>query len=125
MSGALDYLDFDYSEDAPGQGTFDALASVRSAQVAALKAEVVLVLGWAHANFSARCGPLEHGFAWDYALQAQQECSATDALHYDEASGQLHAQLGAPVPLRYTLSLSLGGGAEFCAAFGLRFGLDT
>ena len=33
----LNYLDFDYSEDADGVGTFDAMASVAPAQIAALR----------------------------------------------------------------------------------------
>ena len=34
----LQYLDFDYSEDADGTGTFDAMASVSPAQTPALQA---------------------------------------------------------------------------------------
>ena len=44
----LNYLDFDYSEDADGTGTFDAMASVLPAQLPALHAEITQVLAWAH-----------------------------------------------------------------------------
>ena len=40
----LNYLEFDYSEDAEYMGTFEALASVSPAQVAAVHAEVAEVL---------------------------------------------------------------------------------
>ena len=40
----LNYLDFDYSEDADGTGTFDAMASVSPAQVPALHAEISAML---------------------------------------------------------------------------------
>ena len=36
----LNYLEFDYSEDAEGIGTFETLASVSPSQVAAVHAEV-------------------------------------------------------------------------------------
>ena len=47
MNTALDYLDFEYSEDEHGQGTFDAMASVLPAHVPALHAELTRVLAWA------------------------------------------------------------------------------
>ena len=36
----LDYLDFDYSEDEEGTGTWDAMASVKAERVPALAAEI-------------------------------------------------------------------------------------
>ena len=47
----LNYLDFDYSEDADGVGTFDAMASVAPAQIAALHAEISAVLAWAQQHW--------------------------------------------------------------------------
>lgn len=41
---ALDYLDFDYSEDEDGNGTWDAMASVADSRWAALLEEVRQVL---------------------------------------------------------------------------------
>lgn len=39
----LHYLNFDYSEDTEGTGTFEAMASVWPDQVAAVHAEIVVV----------------------------------------------------------------------------------
>ena len=64
----LDYLDFDYSDDGDGQGSFDALASVAPAQVAAVHAEIETVLAWAHAQFpggpGALVGTVVGGVSW-------------------------------------------------------------
>ena len=40
----LDYLDFDYSEDEEGTGTWDAMASVKAERVPALAAEIAQLL---------------------------------------------------------------------------------
>ena len=64
----LHYLEFDYSEDADGHGSFDAMASVMPAQLAALQAEVISVLAWAHREFEGRRGPLDEGAEWDLSL---------------------------------------------------------
>lgn len=47
----LDYLDFDYSEDDEGTGTFDAMACVTEAQWARLQHEITQVLQWCHEQF--------------------------------------------------------------------------
>ena len=44
---SLQYLDFEYSDDTEGVGTWDAMASVSPNQVTAVQAEVARVLGWA------------------------------------------------------------------------------
>lgn len=112
----LNYLDFDYSEDADGTGTFDALASVAPAQVAALHAEIAAVLAWAHQHWPGACGPLDEGHLWHYDLQGAQEVSTPLALEFDAATGQLHTSPGTPAPPRTTLAVTLTGGADFCAA---------
>ncbi|MFO1211715.1 MAG: hypothetical protein U1E74_03765 [Paenacidovorax caeni] len=53
---ALDYLDFDYSEDFDGNGTWDAMAAVRPERMPALRAELAQLLAWAHAAFAGRQG---------------------------------------------------------------------
>ena len=93
----LDYLDFDYSEDTEGIGVFDAMATVRPQQLAAVHAEVEQVLGWARDAFSGRRGPVEEGGEWDYDLQEMREDAA-----------------GSP---RHTVTLSITGTEAFCAAF--------
>lgn len=120
----LDYLDFDYSEDADGTGTFDAMASVPAAQLAKLQAEVARVLAWAHAGFPGECLPLEDGGTWQYDLRGSQETSASLGLEFDAETSRLAATAGPAGPPRTTVCLALSGNAEFCAAFRVAFGLD-
>ena len=121
---SLDYLHFDDAEGSDGTGTLEAVASTWPEQVAAVHAEVVLILDWAHKEFPGRRGPLEDGFDWDYDLHGMQELTAPQALHYDEAARRLSVQAGPSGKPRHTLTLSLSGTVEFCDAFRRRFGLD-
>ncbi len=120
----LSYLDFDYSEDADGIGTLEAVASTWPAQVPAVQAEIVQLLGWAHAAFAGQRGPVGEGGDWDYDLQGMQEFTAPVALHYDEVTGQLAAQVAPPGLPRHTVTVSISGTAAFCAAFRQQFALD-
>ena len=127
MRHDLRYLDFDYSEDGEGTGTWDALASVTSAHWSALRAELLLVLDWAHQRFGGQRGPLEEGGDWDYDLQTLQEGACALHLDYvpgDGAASQLHAHGSPELPARYTVSLALSGGAAFGEALRQRFALD-
>jgi hypothetical protein len=117
----LNYLDFDYSEDALGHGTFDAMASTSSAHLAAVRAEIALVLDWAHAAFPGLRAPLDEGGEWDYELTGQQEWSAPETLVYDETTRQFSSRLGPAGAPRHTVTLSMGGGPQFCEAFRRRF----
>lgn len=119
----LNYLDFDYSEDADGNGTFDAMASVAPAQLAALQAEVVEVLQWAQAQFPHACGPLEEGGQWQYDLQGVQEVSTPLHLEVDLLAGRIDSRPAAAAPPRTTLTLSVSGTAAFCAALQGAFGI--
>lgn len=118
----LNYLEFDYSEDADGVGTFDALAATAPAQNAAVLAEVATVLSWAHHAFEAQRAPLDEGGEWDYDLQGWREFSALDNLQFDERSGELRLQPQAAGTARHTVSLSITGTPSFCAAFREHFG---
>ncbi|WP_027995814.1 hypothetical protein [Simplicispira psychrophila] len=100
MATTLHYLDFDYSEDAAGCGTWDAMASVRPAQMDALLAEVALVLHWAQGEFADGHGPLDDGGEWDHDLQEAHEAG------------------------RYTLTLTISGTPAFGAAWHAQFGGD-
>lgn len=101
----MGFLEFDYSEDAQGVGVFDAMASVRSGQVAAARAEVAQVLDWAHAAFPGLRAALDEGGEWDFDLhEAQDQVSPTWSLTW------------------HVLTLSISGGPQFCAAFRQRFG---
>ncbi len=99
---SLQFLDFEYSEDALGGGTFEAMASVRQAQLAAVRAEIGAVLDWAHAAFPGQQAPLDEGGEWDVDLQE----------HMDAASPPWHV-----------LTLCISGSAPFCAALMQRFGV--
>lgn len=123
-TAALQYLDFDYSEDEHGLGTFDAMASVLPAQVPALHAELTRVLAWACKAFAR--GPLDEGFDWDYDLQLLEAAGGQGAIHFDEAARSLrvHAPTSTLPGARHTISLTLSGSAAFCAALRQVFGLD-
>ena len=101
---SLSYLDFDFSEDTEGIGVFDAMATVAPQHLAAVQAEVDQVLAWAQATFAGRRGPVEDGGEWDYDLQTWQE----------------PATPGTPL---HTVTLSVSGTAQFCAAFRDEFGI--
>lgn len=116
MITTLHFLDFDYSEDDEGTGTFDAMASVAPWQVQTLHAEVAAVLAWAYTNFPDACGPSEDGGLWQYDLQGLQEVATRVALDFDAVAGHITATPGAPSAPRFTVTLSVSGHAEFCAA---------
>jgi hypothetical protein len=100
---SLQFLDFDYSEDGQGWGSFEAMASVRPAQGAEVRAEIARVLDWAETTFAGQRAPLNEGGEWDVDLQE----------HTDGAS-----------PPWQVLTLSISGSAPFCAAFRQRFAPD-
>ncbi|NQW80079.1 MAG: hypothetical protein HQ445_02770 [Polaromonas sp.] len=121
---SLNYLEFDYSEDADGVGTFDALATTAPAHNATVLAEVATVLAWAHHAFEAQRAPLDEGGEWDYDLQGWREFSAVDVLDFDDHSGKLSVQAQATGAARQSVSLSVTGTPGFCAAFRERFQLS-
>jgi hypothetical protein len=121
---SLNYLEFDYSEDADGVGTFDALAATAPAHNATVLAEVATVLAWAHHAFEAQRAPLDEGGEWDYDLQGWREFSAVDVLDFDDHSGKLSVQAQAAGAARHSVSLSVTGTPGFCAAFSERFQLS-
>ena len=123
MTIQLQYLDFDYSEDADGTGSFDAMASVLPAQLSALQREITEVLAWAHGQFPDACGPTEDGGMWHYDLQGTEEVSTPLALEFDPATKRMHTQPGTPTSPRTTLTLTLSGNAMFCAALQDAFAL--
>jgi hypothetical protein len=118
----LDFLEFDYSEDDQGHGTFDAMAAAGPAQLAALQAEIVRVLQWAEREFPDAQGPLEEGGEWDVELQGVQELPTTLDVQYQ--GGKLRLQPREVGAARVTLSVTLSGTPMFCAAFRHAFGMD-
>lgn len=112
----LQYLDFDFSGDAHGQGSFDAMAAAGPAQLGLLQAEVVRVLDWAERQFGSPAAPDEGG-EWDYALHGVREVATPLAVDWRPGAAQLQLQPGEPDPPRVTLTLTLTGSEAFCAAF--------
>ncbi|XAH26358.1 hypothetical protein AAFF27_01465 [Xylophilus sp. GW821-FHT01B05] len=120
----LQYLDFDYSEDDEGTGTFDAMASTAPQQVAAVRAELVRVLAWAHAAFPDARGPVEDGGEWDYDLRGHCESTVPEQFTFDEHAGRLAVQPEPPGTVRHTVNLAISGSAAFCAALREQFALE-
>ncbi len=117
----LHYLEFDFSGDEEGQGSFDALASVAPARLAGLQADVVRVLDWAERAFGPAAA-LEEGGEWDYELQGARETSTPLRVQYGSGALELHD--AGPAVGRITLGLTLVGTAAFCEALRQAFGLD-
>lgn len=121
MAAALRYLDFDYSEDADGQGSFDAMAAASPAHLQAVQAEIARVLDWAHARFGAPAA-LDEGGEWDCELQGVREVpTALEVRHRPGAGIELRPLASGEA--RVTLSVTLTGTPAFCAALQEAFGL--
>lgn len=118
----LHYLDFEYSEDQQGVGTFEAMASTQAAQAVRVHQEIAQVLHWAHTAFVGMRAPLDDGGEWDFDLQGQQEWSAAEVWVYNETTSQLTSRRDASGPPRHTITLSLTGSPQFCEAFRQQFG---
>lgn len=69
----LQFLIFDASDDGEGTGTWEAMASVREHDVAALRAEVQAVLSAAQLDAPGPRGPLDEGGAWDADEQISRD----------------------------------------------------
>jgi hypothetical protein len=95
----LHYLDFDFSDEDTGRGSFDAMASVLPDRLSALRAEIAAVLAWATDAFGPG-GALDDQGEWDYELQEAAESGT-----------------------RTTLTLTLSGSPAFCEAFREHFEL--
>lgn len=116
------YLDFDISEDADGNVTFDALATVAAAQWPALLAEVAALLQWAERDFGGQRAPLDEGGDWDCELQGSQEAVTPLAFAGPDAGGQLQALPHGTATLRYTLGVTVSGNAAFAEAWHAHWG---
>jgi len=120
---ALDYLEFDYSEDEEGTGTWDAMASVKAERVPALAGEIESLLRWASQKFAGRQGALEDGNDWDYDLQAQDDDGQPLSARFDRAAGRLELQASATG--RTTVNLCLSGSMQFGDALRQAFDLEA
>ena len=70
---ALSYLIFDASDDGEGTGSWEAMASVRAADVVAVLAEVASVMSAAQTDAPGPRGALDEGGAWDAEHQVQSD----------------------------------------------------
>jgi hypothetical protein len=123
MQRTLDWLEFDYTEDEHGHGSFDAMAAAAPAQLQSLQDEVARVLDWAHAQFGAP-GALDEGAEWDCELQGVRELATTLDVRYRPGGG-IALQAGATGEPRVTLSVTLTGTPDFCAALRDAFRLEA
>ena len=118
----LQVLDFDFSGDAHGQGSFDAMAAATPAQLPSLQAEVLRVLAWGERQFGPPAPPDEGG-EWDYVLHGVREVATPLAVRWRPAAAKLEFTPGDADPPRVTLTLTLTGTEAFCAAFREAFGV--
>jgi len=119
----LDFLEFDFSGDAQGQGSFDAMASAAPGQLGALQAEISSVLGWAERQFGPAAA-LDEGGEWDFALRGVRELVTPLVVRYVPGASVLQMEEGEPDAPRVTLMLTLSGTPAFCDALREAFGLD-
>jgi len=117
----LDYLDFDYSEDADGNGVFDAMASTGPQQVEAVHADIVEVLTWASTVFPDQQAPIDEGGTWDYDLQGSRETTLAEHLSFDEHARRIRVRPASADTVRHTVTLSITGTPAFCTAFRAQF----
>lgn len=116
------YLDFEFSDEASGRGSFDAMASVLPDRLPALLAETAAVLRWARRAFGPP-GALEGDGEWDFELQALADPGTPLPVAWDEGGGGI-ALAPAPDGARVTLTLTLSGSRAFCEGLREAFGVD-
>lgn len=119
----LQFLDFDFSDEETGRGSFDAMASVLPDRAPAVLAEIAAVLRWASGAFGPS-GQSEEDGEWAYEVQGIIEPGTPLEVTFDEGSGEVC--LG-PVDgsARATFTLTLTGSAAFCEALRERFELGN
>ena len=99
---SLAYLTLDFSDDADGVVTIEALASTPTAHHADVMGEVQQVLDWAWRHFPHTHGAVDDGMDWDHDLQVHVE------------GGLWHA-----------VTLTLSASARFAEAFEAAFCPDA
>lgn len=72
----MNFLIFDASDDGQGQGTWEAMASVRAERLPQLMAEVHAALALAKRLAPGPRGPMEDGGVWDTELHRQAQNAA-------------------------------------------------
>ncbi|VWX62972.1 conserved hypothetical protein [Burkholderiales bacterium 8X] len=118
----LHYLDFEFSDEEGGRGSFDAMASVMPERLHLLLDEIGLVLRWATDAFGS-CEAGGDDGDWDYELQGSREPDRPLQVNFDSLRREV-ILLPHDAESRTTLTLTLGGSPAFCEAFRARFELD-
>lgn len=75
---SLNYLIFDAADDGEGTGSWEAVASVRRADLPAVMAEVEAVLALAQREAPGPRGPLDEGGDWDADTQVHEDGDWTE-----------------------------------------------
>ena len=121
MDMPLHYLDFDFSDEASGRGSFDAMASVLPDRLPALLEEIAAVLRWAVGLFGDVPAAADEG-EWDFELQGVADPGIGIDVNFDARAGEV---LMSPATAggRITLTLTLSGSRAFCDALRDRFEL--
>lgn len=112
----LHYLDFDFSDEESGRGSFDAMASVLASRIPALLAEISAVLRWAAQAFGP-AGALQGDGEWDFDLSGIAEPDGPLEVTCHEGTGEISLS---PAPVGQaltTLTFTLSGSQAFCEAF--------
>ena len=118
----LQYLDFDFSDEDSGRGSFDAMAAVLASRLPPLLAEVGAVLRWAVRAWGP-AGALQDEGEWDYELQGTIEPDTPLQLAFDAHRGEVPLPR-VPQGSLVTLTLTLSGSAAFCGGLREAFALD-
>jgi hypothetical protein len=118
----LRYLDFDFSDEDSGRGSFDAMATAIPGRMPALLAEISAVLRWARRAFGP-AGALQDDGEWDYHLEGIAEPDTPLELAYDEGTGEVSLAPAATGQALTTLTLTLSGSSAFCESFREAFGM--
>jgi hypothetical protein len=116
----LHYLDFDFSDEESGRGSFDAMASVLADRLPALLAEIAVVLGWARATFGPP-GAMQDESTWHLDLQGITEPDILLEVEFDEGAYAVILRPAVAGPARTTLTLTLSGSPAFCEALRENF----
>jgi hypothetical protein len=120
----LHYLDFDFSDEDSGRGSFDAVAAVAAGRVPAVLEEINLVLAWACRVFGPVATPDNSGASddsdeWNYQVQAFAAGHVLDMCR--DGSGRVGIRSAVPHDALTELTFTLSGSSAFCEAFRQEF----
>lgn len=91
MRWQLSFLYFEATDNGDDTTTWEAMASVRPAQVAAVWAEVAQVLADVHRRFPQGPHELDEGGDWDMLLTVQHDSDAPAPVDWSPGTGQVVA----------------------------------